>query len=68
METHIEPSRNVSGHSVLQQNTTRGTEGIPFECQFDERAPKDCTFEKSEQPKMFKFYREHLPLLICLLY
>jgi hypothetical protein len=63
MGTHIEASPTVSGQSVLQQNTTRGTEGIPFECQFDERAPKDCTFEKSEQPKMFKFYRECFPNL-----
>jgi hypothetical protein len=61
MGTRIEDSRTVSGYSVLQRNTTRGTEGIPYKCDFFDGEPKDCSYDMDEQPKQFHFHCKCFP-------
>jgi hypothetical protein len=63
MGTDIKVSRSLSGYSVLQRNTTQGTDGIPYKCDFYDIAPKDCFYEVDEQPKQFTFHCKCFPNL-----
>ncbi|KAJ3134724.1 hypothetical protein HK100_003323 [Physocladia obscura] len=55
------------GFSIRQQNTTEGTEGIPFTCSFDIVVPKECYFDTSDGWNIHNGFKFHVAPWPCII-